>query len=811
MAIDMRRQEMEMSTHSECCEANSTSKCTTTPITRTAVKGRTRHQLLHGDSSSKNTSLPPGSGITSVGGSTSSSGPGAGGLPSTTCLSSSTGYSDKFESRKNCVTAQQLQFSPMGSIRQASSMSSAERDYNFSIWENNRDSVTNKMTSNKRNTEDALVASPSLLRDAKGLESPLLDTTPSRSFASEILSSDDKRKNAIVLSYLAFQTISIGAPQYGFISALGKLSLPPTEADAAASAIPTYTETAFLIMLRSSQLGAFPVATLVDRVGGKIGTLIATLLFAIGGISLAVAVHSAGLLWADSPDPGMQMHLVVAGVSYGLAATFQIVSVMLTLRTVFPAVSSDFSVTLMNGCYDSSSFMFTLVGLLSTLGGEVAASASSSTSTTSVEQDTGGTSDHIRPTHAAGDTFPDGTSNLLKQEHADRFALALVAYAAFGLLHFVFVFFFYPDRLVPSTSDATAEEDAAVVVKETTRMKTPDVHVHPHMEVPTIKITTTASPDRQHCKEVHPLLPPVDLSIPLLGGDISKAASDFFYSAPPMAERAGEEDVALDEIRLHCKEDLDGVNVQPSPTTSNPKADSHSHTRSSFWRMLRRPRYLFSILWFAAQFQNFTGYLTQMPDILDPYTLELSGWLYPVSLLTALLMGTIFNKLQNPGYVVAIATVLGIAFQLTVLALSSPDPPATSTRTTTETTLGGALSQSLISFIRERQVGILFLLPLYRSGLFSAMWIYWPVAFPTECHHLGSMYGFASLFAFLFSSFLIAFVLPSTSDSASGDYDPALGEYANLLWVALYGTISVSYTLYLLVPRRGWTIIDDAN
>mmetsp|Transcript_12765 Transcript_12765/g.31014 ORF Transcript_12765/g.31014 Transcript_12765/m.31014 type:complete len:778 (+) Transcript_12765:314-2647(+) len=663
---------------------------------------------------------------------------------------------------------------------------------------------------------------------------------------ADLLSAANPR---LTLFYLALQTFTIGAPLYGFISSLGKLDLAPRVHPT--DVVPSYTVTTFLIMLRTSQIAAFPVSYLVDVMGGRIGSLCASALVALGAFSLSYSVASAAEgPWALDPDPGLRPLFVLAAVCFGLSACFQIVSVMLSLRTLFSFAFSQFAVTLLNGCFDSSAIMFTLVGTVS-----------------------------LAVSHELGEAEGvDGEE--LHLTNANAFSAGLVIYGCVALAHFFGAKWLYPrsagagaDEHESCAEDPKLREKSKINTATSllTRASRTIAEWSPRLMMPhgdhsgASEISTTGPPTPEELLASGFLSTksptPSSLATPLLSGKISSFSSSELRDE---GEETGhlQQDIILSvphevdsekqshNMNFGCPPPGGGLQLETTPwrtwVTLRP---GKKDVTLSFWKTLLDRDYLLSILWFAVQFQNFTNYLTQMPDIFAPQVLNVSGYFYPVSIITACILGTAFNYVQNPSLVVCTTTASGLLFQTMVYWLvcdvaasagavvegaagvvppqgpnpgmtstladgvgdqsgvglhpSAPEishgphqqlPPRPPTTPAPPTTPVEETSQNVKNL--PLQFAVLLFLPFFRSGLFSTMWIYWPWVWQGSSH-IGAMYGFATFFSFLFSSFLIAFVL-LPRHGPDGTEAVAMNEQ----WMQIYATVSILYSVYAVATHE---------
>eukprot|EP00392_Amoebophrya_sp_AT5.2_P011731 g11816.t1 len=611
---------------------------------------------------------------------------------------------------------------------------------------------------------------------------------------ADLLSAANPR---LTLFYLALQTFTIGAPS------LGKLDLAPRVHPT--DVVPSYTVTTFLIMLRTSQIAAFPVSYLVDVMGGRIGSLCASALVALGAFSLSYSVASAAEgPWALDPDPGLRPLFVLAAVCFGLSACFQIVSVMLSLRTLFSFAFSQFAVTLLNGCFDSSAIMFTLVGTVS-----------------------------LAVSHELGEAEGvDGEE--LHLTNANAFSAGLVIYGCVALAHFFGAKWLYPrsagagaDEHESCAEDPKLREKSKINTATSllTRASRTIAEWSPRLMMPhgdhsgASEISTTGPPTPEELLASGFLSTksptPSSLATPLLSGKISSFSSSELRDE---GEETGhlQQDIILSvphevdsekqshNMNFGCPPPGGGLQLETTPwrtwVTLRP---GKKDVTLSFWKTLLDRDYLLSILWFAVQFQNFTNYLTQMPDIFAPQVLNVSGYFYPVSIITACILGTAFNYVQNPSLVVCTTTASGLLFQTMVYWLvcdvaasagavvegaAGVVPPQGPNPGMTSTLADGVGDQSGFA--------VLLFLPFFRSGLFSTMWIYWPWVWQGSSH-IGAMYGFATFFSFLFSSFLIAFVL-LPRHGPDGTEAVAMNEQ----WMQIYATVSILYSVYAVATHE---------
>ncbi|CAD7942169.1 unnamed protein product [Amoebophrya sp. A120] len=758
-----------------------------------------------------------------------------------------------------------------------------------------------------------------------------------------------------VLAYLALQTFTIGAPLYGFLSAIGKLDLPPRAENAD---VPTYAATVFLTMLRTSQLAAFPVSYLIDLVGARLGTMFASTLFVLGAVFLGIAVRLAASEWQADPDPGQRPFFLLGSACFGLSACFQIVSVMMTLRTVFKHVMSEFSITLLNGCYDSSAIMFTIVGVCSTAAGRTGFfailadtgvdHAADSTSGNKTSDDHGGAPAGVAEQHhqpplgaviSATTRGPERHLVLSGDEQgfyaAESFGVGLWVYALFGVAHLLFTAWLYPSEMSSTQQGGSLKTRLHAAGDHAMDLATPLLVEDSTMsgsyerQLPLRRAPREEERDEVNVKMVgHDGEPGQEQRRPVMiaasGGSLISAESRRSSSSSSASTRTGHGEfvdnmsgslsgcsartnsdepgsccsstfstpgparaiskIAPDKVAAASTFGHDFMNMaqddedndmiisknegvstslsapQPDPedpslllTTRTINAvvrqkeqlpeeeqdylplESGHPMRSwvslpgkkdvsrSFVEVMVDRDYVLSILWFAVQFQNFTNYLTQMPDILSPPVLNLSGWFYPCSVFTAFLLGTLFNYLHNPSYVVCITTCLGVLFQLLVYTLccsattSRSTPPAiaeAATRTSAPTSASEASLRETPDDSPNYGVApgtadlhgfsVLLLLPFFRSGLFTTMWIFWPSLWK-DSTHIGAMYGFASLFAFAFSSFLIAFVLMSRhtiAEDGTKTYSPEKAASMNWQWFRIYASVSIFYSIYAVVTHR---------
>ncbi len=309
----------------------------------------------------------------------------------------------------------------------------------------------------------------------------------------------------------------------------------------------------------------------------------------------------------------------VVGICLAIAAPLQIVSTQNSLFTIFARQRTNITVSLVNGCYDSSAIMFTLVGCA---------------------------------------LLPSKTNSSDGSTHRSQvYSYPLVAYAVFALLQIPVILWLYPTQAEMEDEQQRAQRAQRIEPQE---------HDSTGDDV--------VCSDDIGCSEDQTLVAEC----------VQDVGYDAVESGTPVMD--GTEDTKPEEI-------ADDSFCSPG---------RKSQEMSLFWSLVDRD-YLFAMLWFACQFFTFTYFAQNCTDYYADSVNEYVGFTYPFSLVTALIIGTIFAHVPEPNYVIFITTVVGTVFQTLTVLIS-----------------GGIGIEGNLGWILQ---GVLC---LFRSCLFSSLWIYLP-------------------------------------------------------------------------------------
>jgi len=240
-------------------------------------------------------------------------------------------------------------------------------------------------------------------------------------------------------------------------------------------------------------------------------------------------------------------------------------------------------------------------------------------------------------------------------------------------------------------------------------------------------------------------------------GETAATAADTVVKAPEATAAATEEIAALEALERECE---DKKNYR-------------------FWRAVRTWEYMGYALWFGVGFVTFQAWLVNQMSILsdDFGGKELANVAWALNLLSipsACVMSWVFESVEPKYKCVWVTSLIGLVFQ--------------------------AIVTSVVDFPLALKWTVYVAMCLFRSGLFSCLWIYFPQVFGYK--HLGTLYGFSLLGSTICSHVFtdpnwfglldnpISMTLPNSS---SKDVLYGLIKKNNLVWFAFLTVIGVLY------------------
>lgn len=537
------------------------------------------------------------------------------------------------------------------------------------------------------------------------------------------------------LRYLTLQTLFFGAPLFGLTPALQKTdAIPDIEIGARL----------FSSTLATIQLSGLPCAIVADRVGARWGLALALLLSGLGHLCLGyfvlrgpdiLARDTNNTLFFPAAASFADCLAILGAVGFlGVSAPLQIIAANIALQGELLPKISDTTVAVINGSYDASGIVYTLLGLPLIFSFEELKQTANS--------------------------------------RADYFGGAVMVYGLFGLANAVLTSWWFAGGDQNAAENGLEQErrpQAGVAQEEDAKE---GGRTSPRDRDPAIFFSSAERRDeegnsRNGGEEEAPLAEVEDEAAPPPAGVLRQR------SGSPKEIASSPLETIFPPASSGTRTTTSTSNLPPRTTEMNPHEDTDTTSlleKVTAWIRqilphLLRADYILLCLWFGFLFYTFSSFLGGPRSGFfrwnaHPATEQFLSLMYPFSLLSGLLIGRLFDRFRDKRSILVIASFLGFVFQLQVWGFPH--------------------------FSKDIQWTMGISLCFFRSGLFSSTWVCMAVMFEAEVveKHLGTLFGFAGM---------VAFGVGQAVDVLLPDGREGFGEKRNGVWLAVLGSFLCLY------------------